>query len=390
VLFANSPKGLQEILGTFEQYCNRWKLTVNVSKTKILVFGTRKYNGNTNFQFGGETIDIVNEFKYLGITFTYNGKFKNCANCIVSQAQRAMYGLLSKCKKFDLRLESKFELFDKTIVPILTYGCEIWGFEKHNAIEKVHLRFLKYVLGLKKSTPNVMVYGETGRVPICITTKIRCVNYWLKVVSSKHNSLRAKMYSCLLELYRNDTFNSPWLLHVRDILNECGLSYVWLLQGEEINDVWLKKCLQRILFDQFVTTWRSDMDNSSKCDHYRNFKAELVIEPYLSLVPRNVYKVILKLRTSNHHLPIETGRYSNIDRRLRICQICTDRKVGDEYHYLFECSNPVIVAARNEYLPIYYHENPSTVKFYSLFKDLDSESLLKDLCKFVKIIFRTV
>ena len=42
VLFANSAQGLQKQLDTFEKYCKKWKLTVNVEKKKILIFGKRK------------------------------------------------------------------------------------------------------------------------------------------------------------------------------------------------------------------------------------------------------------------------------------------------------------------------------------------------------------
>ena len=45
----------------------------------------------------------------------------------------------------------------KTIVTILTYGCELWCFEKQELLERLHLKFCKYVLGLKKSNPDDMV-----------------------------------------------------------------------------------------------------------------------------------------------------------------------------------------------------------------------------------------
>jgi hypothetical protein len=38
VIFAESQQELQQILKLFEHYCNIWKLKVNVSKTKIVVF----------------------------------------------------------------------------------------------------------------------------------------------------------------------------------------------------------------------------------------------------------------------------------------------------------------------------------------------------------------
>ena len=38
VLFANSPDELQEGLDLLFNYCKRWKLKINVAKTKIMVF----------------------------------------------------------------------------------------------------------------------------------------------------------------------------------------------------------------------------------------------------------------------------------------------------------------------------------------------------------------
>ncbi len=39
------------------------------------------------------------------------------------------------------------------------------------------------------------------------------------------------MYNTLLNLYREDIFKSEWLSYVHNILNECGMSDVWITQG---------------------------------------------------------------------------------------------------------------------------------------------------------------
>ena len=46
---------------------------------------------------------------------------------------------------------------------------------------------------------------------------------------------------------------------------------------------------------------------------------------------------LAKFRTSNHKLPIETGRWSNIPRNQRICHLC-ETEIGDEYHYIMKCA----------------------------------------------------
>jgi hypothetical protein len=39
-----------------------------------------------------------------------------------------------------------------------------------------------------------------------------------------------------------------------------------------------------------------------------------------------------------HSLNIETGRYYNIDRHARICNMCKNNNIEDEYHFISECS----------------------------------------------------
>ena len=46
---------------------------------------------------------------------------------------------------------------------------------------------------------------------------------------------------------------------------------------------------------------------------------------------------IIKYRTGNHRLPVETGRWDDIPLNERKCKICTEDDIGDEYHYLFTC-----------------------------------------------------
>ena len=51
VIFSKTAKGLQNALNMFEKYCELWKLTVNISKTKIVVFMKRKGQVKQDFLF---------------------------------------------------------------------------------------------------------------------------------------------------------------------------------------------------------------------------------------------------------------------------------------------------------------------------------------------------
>ena len=58
-----------------------------------------------------------------------------------------------------------FELYEKTIKPILLYGCEVSGLGKFDILERVQLKFFKSLFSLKKSMPSYMIYEEFGIYP---------------------------------------------------------------------------------------------------------------------------------------------------------------------------------------------------------------------------------
>ena len=104
------------------------------------------------------------------------------------------------------------DLFDKIVKPILLYGCEVWGFGDNSIIERVHLKFCKLILNIKKSTPDCMVYGELGRYPINISIKLRIVNYWAKLVTGKPEKLPVILYFFSVVRHNHDI---PWVKNVK-------------------------------------------------------------------------------------------------------------------------------------------------------------------------------
>ena len=70
VIMANSSTELQLALDHLNEYCKKWKLTVNIDKTKVLVFGNRKYKKNIAFKFNGNEIEKVDNFKLLFSYYT--------------------------------------------------------------------------------------------------------------------------------------------------------------------------------------------------------------------------------------------------------------------------------------------------------------------------------
>ena len=193
------------------------------------------------------------------------------------------------------------------------------------------------------------------------------------------------MSSKLYHVLRN--VNSPWIKYVHNILDECGLSYLWYYH-DVMHVEWLKQTVLLTLTDQFKQKWNSDMFDSSKGINYRIFKKELTLEKYFSILPVKYCKLFCKFRTMNHKLPIETGRWHNISRQNRICTLC-NYEIGDEFHYLFNCKDTEITNCRKTLIPKYFCQNPNTVKFDALF-NLKNRKLLFNICKFIEVIMERV
>ena len=175
ILLSESSADLQNMLNILHSYCQKWQLTVNTTKTKIVVFSRGKIRNLPKLSYGEETIEVVSSYNYLGVLFNYDGKFGRSIKKQISQAKRAMFALISKARKLQLPFDLLCHLFDACISPILLYGCEVWGYSNFEAIERVHSYFCKYILHLSPKTTNSMALGELGRSRMACTIKQRMV-----------------------------------------------------------------------------------------------------------------------------------------------------------------------------------------------------------------------
>lgn len=227
-----------------------------------------------------------------------------------------------------------------------------------------------------------MIYGELGRHPIDIDIKVRFITYWSKLVNGKQSKFSCILYKLSRKLNEQGNIHLSWISYVKKILNECGFPYIWESQNFRSTD-WLKCTVKQRLFDQFVQIWHASMFNSPKALNYRIFKTNFEFEEYFSILNIKEAVRLCRFRTTNNYLPIETGRWRNVARENRYCHLCNCEKIGDEYHYILECTS--IHDQRKIYLPRYYLKRYNTFKFCELMTS-KKQSLLKRLCIFIKHI----
>ena len=228
---------------------------------------------------------------------------------------------------------------------ILLYGSEVWGFSWTEMLEIFHRNFLKKLLHLRPSTPNCMVYGELGVLPIQVAIDKRIIGYWFRLLSKHHSAYSYCKYRMALSLFSNDLYKTHWICKVKRILDNCGLSYMWENLCTLDNSTCKNIIFRRIDDIIAMNRWYTDLSVSSLCTFYRQFKQKLCYKKYL-LMPNSRGRISLtKYRCTNSKLPIYKHIYLYDS---DICTLCNLNSKGDEYHYTLIC--PSFSKARELYL----------------------------------------
>ena len=123
--------------------------------------------------------------------------------------------------------------------------------------------------------------------------------------------------------------------------------------------------IKQSILDIFKQSWYSNINNSSRLFHYSLHKQEFKIETYLICnIDKKYQSVLSKFRLYSNNLSIETGRYTNVERKDRLCIQCTMSMTEDDYHVLLVC--PKYRHLRQKLFTPYFCKWPSLQKFTTL------------------------
>jgi hypothetical protein len=225
VLISTSQSGLQRLIDRLERFCEDRGLTVNIEKTKTLVFGARKCL-KVPITFKGNPVEQVESFKYLGLVFHQNCSFKTAIDTLLASARKATFCLHSRCANLriaDPRL--KCQLFDALVYPILSYSFEIWGSNPSYGedLESWHRQFMRQVLGLPSHSPSSRLYGELGRMPLRHRWYKQTLRFWNRLLCTETSSILWSAFCEESKMSREavgsgSTHHDIWSCHVEKMI----------------------------------------------------------------------------------------------------------------------------------------------------------------------------
>ena len=372
VLVALDTHSLQVLIDRVHYFCEEWGLSVNISKTAIMVFNRsgRQLQESHGFQYGSTHIPSARTYCYLGIVFNLNGSSTTATDELRKKGLKAYFALKSLIQLDALSVRSVFKLFDALILPVVAYGCQTWLHETNfvkavtkdndgkavlqklatDPLEKLHLRFLKWTLQVHKKSSNIACYGDSGRYPLVIKLAKQVVSYYNRLDNFDAAGVQSLARHAFVEQRTN---NYSWHNNINKIMQIAGHSCQDGLA-----------CPTRIrsnLESHFNTLWDNQRKGSSKLTYYNQVKksSSIIYEDFLDLADSRDRQCLMRLRSSSHRLNCETARYvtqkeiaksNSTVSWFKRCEFCTTEEVHllahlpfaniieeDEHHVLITC-----------------------------------------------------
>lgn len=381
-VLAESAEDLQTGLDAVSDYCSYSKVTVNAKKTKVVIFSRGKLRIIPEFTYNGTRLEVVNEYLYLGIVFNYNGKFRLAINKRNQNANRAKFSLTAKAKRLKLTPGTVFELFNCTILPVLTYGCEVWGWENIEQLEVCHRNFIRSYLRLPKGTASCMVYGETGQTTLRYVVDLRMAMYWYRLVKSDKSKISSILYRMMLKRHEAATdYQSPWISHVKSYLDRLGLLHFWDDITSLPNKYRFEKILKTHARDVYEREWFAAINTCRSNPIYYLLNTDKRFEPKPHMELTHEHSILLtKLRTRSLNLSITRWNHYD-DNRIPACVLCTSGEPADELHLLLECT--ALIDIRRRYIEKKHYDRPNMLKLKALL-NTDTPKLQYKLAAFIK------
>ena len=337
VLTSFCAAGLQRQINCLKTFADNFSMSVNLSKTKVIVFRKGGFlAANERWKYGNEKLEVVNSYKYLGLHFTTKLSLNSSVQELATKAKSRTVQIL-RClwRLGNAPRDVFFKLFDAQVTPVLLYGAEIWGFQRFDIIEKAHLFACKRYLNVAQNTPNALLYGDLGRHPMYISSAVRCIKFWLRILTLPSDRLPKKAYNMLLQM--EEAGKKSWAYLVKEILLRNGFGCVWTQQGVGCVKTFLSIFRQRLI-DQYQQDWHSVINDSERFEFYASFKHVIGAEKYLDTVQLRCFRTALvRFRLGISCIRVHKLRYSrNVLPHHLVCPVCKNA-VEDERHVLTDC-----------------------------------------------------
>ena len=220
LIISKTPRGLQNLLDHFGDFCKQRGLIINTDKTKLMMFNPhKKISGR--FLLDSVPLERVASFEYLGFTITDQMFWgKQLDKCTLKLKQYGAAILKMQKLTQDQEVLPALDIFKAKALGAALYGVELWGHVNHTNLQVAENNFFRALVGLPQSTPLLPVLKNLGMRSISSRIRIRPLLYWRRVWCTPE---LAHYKDALQEVITMDgNHKIPWLIFVKKTTWDSG------------------------------------------------------------------------------------------------------------------------------------------------------------------------
>jgi Reverse transcriptase (RNA-dependent DNA polymerase)/Endonuclease-reverse transcriptase len=346
-LVANSADQLQKKINTLAKSFDRLGLTVNTTKTQVIIFAKKKCKRTYSFHWKRQPIQIVNEYTYLGVTFHRNGNFKIAITSVLHKAAAAIARLLDISKRTKLPPgKIHHDLLQSLVNSVLLYSAPVWGLEHSEKLESARLRFWKKLLHLPSSTPGYNVRVETGSVHIRTQLIKSSLKFLQRLCKRDKDSLLGQCLRWQLRWeprIKKTTWN--WAKQLKNLLSITGHTDVMNLPIPQLLEI-LPSLITEVDKLSRINQLNTDMAKTMKSSWTPQFaKVKLTAAPEHYLqghTPLHETRLLSQARINLFRI---WNQGTSIPLKRDPCPWCNNTEGGLD-HYLFDCDTLCIETSK--------------------------------------------
>ena len=343
VCMADNEADMQELLFIVENWCRKWRLEVNLTKTNIMhVRPNRKPQSNFTFLFNWRPIEYCKEYKYLGITLNEFIDYKITTEILSDAAGRALGSIFSKTIKHGgLPYVTYSTLMESCVNSIAYYASEVWGFKSYDASLKLHLRAARFFLGLPKNAPIPAILADIDWLYPVYNTQIKMIRQFHRILKMENTRLTKMILLWDVKFTEKYPQFSTWSSEIKEVFQNCELGYLF----ENLTLFPLKETIgslkskMKLIQTNDLKIKCANKPQLKKYIEFKDFegKPSFLVKP-LTFIQR---KFLCKLSVSCLELRVCTGRYTNTPEAARVCSVTEECGAGlhveSESHFLLYC-----------------------------------------------------
>ena len=217
---------LQQVLNNLSKWSSENGFKFSKTKTKCMHFcQSRKLHLDPELTLDGVQIEVVPEFKFLGLLFDSKLSFIPHINYLSNKCQKAL-NLLRVVSSMDWGADRKvlLRLYRTLVRSKLDYGCIVYGSARQSYLRKldsIHNQGLRLALGAFRTSPVNSLYAEANEPSLNLRRKKLSLQYYLKLKANRENPTHKAVFEPLYkdEFIQKDRIIPPFSLRCEADMN---------------------------------------------------------------------------------------------------------------------------------------------------------------------------